>query len=83
MLFRSKRDLIDDIKKFIYVIHAYDDTSKYIIIEEQLHDYVAQKYNVEFIPNFAYRIGLGCKPSTIPYIQNLDLLQSLEYDNEL
>jgi|LauGreDrversion4_2_1035121.scaffolds.fasta_scaffold212592_2 hypothetical protein len=81
--FIMKREFIEDCKDFIDVIIDFDDTSEYIIIEEQFHHYMKSKHNIVYIPNFAYRIGLGCRPSTIPYIQNLDLLHSLEYHNEL
>lgn len=81
--FIMKREFIDYFKRFIQVIISFDDTLRYIIIEGQLHNYMNQRHKVAYIPNFAYRIGLGCRPSTIPYIQNIDLLNSLEYQNEL
>lgn len=81
--FIIKRAFIDDCKDFINVIIGFDDRTRYIIIEEQLYHYMKSKHNIAYIPNFAYRIGLGCRPSTIPYIRNLELLESLEYHNEL
>lgn len=81
--FIMKRSIIDYFKEFIHVIIGFDDTSRYIIIEDQIHNYMKNKHKIAYIPNFAYRIGLGCRPSTVPYIENLELLNSLEYHNEL
>lgn len=81
--FIMRREFIPYFKVFIQVIASFDDTSGYIIIEDKLHYYMKHRHKVAYIPNFAYRIGLGCRPSTIPYIQNLELLNSLEYHNEL
>ena len=81
--FIMKREYIDYVKDFINVIIEYDDTLEYIIIESQWHNYLKLKYKILYIPNFAYRIGVGCKPRTIPYIRNIELLESIEYKSEL
>lgn len=81
--FIMKREFIDYFKEFINVIIDYDDTLEYIVIEEQLREYLKRKHRILYILNFAYRIGVGCKPRTIPYIRNIELLNSLEYRSEL
>jgi len=81
--FIMNRGCIDYFKDFIHVVINFEDNNKYIIIEEQLDNYIKRKNNIVYIPNFAYRIGVGCRPSTIPYIRNIELLNSLEYRSEL
>lgn len=77
--FIMNRNCIEYFKKFINVIIEFNDQSDYIIIEEQLIDYLQKQYKLCFTPQFAYRIGTIVNLHEIPFLNETHKLDSIEY----
>jgi len=79
--FIMNRNCIEYFKKFINVIINFNDQSKYICIENELVDYLQNKYKLCFTSQFSYRIGVGGNLHEIPFFNetNMHKLDSIEY----
>ena len=75
------RECIEYVEDFINIIINFNDNDKYIIIENEFHNYLGKKYKLYFTEHFCYRIGTIPDVSVIPYYNTLskNKLFSLEY----
>jgi hypothetical protein len=57
----------------------FNDQNEFIIIEDQLFDYLKKQYQLCFTTQFSYRIGVAGNLSEIPFLNEIYKLDSIEY----
>jgi hypothetical protein len=77
--FIMHRSCVEYFKQFINCVIQFNDQNEFIIIEDQLFDYLKKQYQLCFTTQFSYRIGVAGNLSEIPFLNETHKLDSIEH----
>ena len=77
--FIMHRTCVEYFKQFINCVIQFNDQNEFIIIEDQLFDYLKKQYQLCFTTQFSYRIGVAGNLSEIPFLNETHKLDSIEH----